>query len=116
MCYYRIPDLPDPESRMMAVLEWYLTSFHAGRQVCYVYPILCNQKIFISEQFLTLFFPIFVLLVLFKYELSHCFVLFNFFKLCFAILGSFIANYTLWVLFIVENSMMTYVCQFVSGG
>ena len=31
--FFRIPELPDPESRMMAVLEWYLTSFHAGRQV-----------------------------------------------------------------------------------
>ncbi|XP_063398561.1 oxysterol-binding protein-related protein 11-like isoform X1 [Mytilus trossulus] len=30
--FLKIPDLPDPESRMMAVLEWYLTSFHAGRQ------------------------------------------------------------------------------------
>jgi len=29
----RITNLPDPEDRMMAVLEWYLTSFHAGRQV-----------------------------------------------------------------------------------
>ena len=30
--FLKIPELPDPESRMMAVLEWYLTSFHAGRQ------------------------------------------------------------------------------------
>lgn len=30
---FRITDLSDPEDRMMAVLEWYLTSFHAGRQV-----------------------------------------------------------------------------------
>ncbi|XP_052215896.1 oxysterol-binding protein-related protein 11-like isoform X3 [Dreissena polymorpha] len=30
--FLRITNLPDPEDRMMAVLEWYLTSFHAGRQ------------------------------------------------------------------------------------
>ena len=30
---FRITDLSDPEDRMLAVLEWYLTSFHAGRQV-----------------------------------------------------------------------------------
>ena len=28
-----IPDEPDPESRMLAVVIWYLTSFHAGRKV-----------------------------------------------------------------------------------
>ncbi|XP_041366890.1 oxysterol-binding protein-related protein 11-like [Gigantopelta aegis] len=30
--FLRIPDLKDPEARMLAVVEWYLTSFHAGRQ------------------------------------------------------------------------------------
>ncbi|XP_064601309.1 oxysterol-binding protein-related protein 11-like, partial [Liolophura sinensis] len=30
--FLRIPDLPSAESRMLAVLQWYLTSFHAGRQ------------------------------------------------------------------------------------
>lgn len=30
--FLKIPDLPDPESRMLAVIEWYLTSFHAARQ------------------------------------------------------------------------------------
>lgn len=30
--FLKIADLPDPESRMLAVLEWYLTSFHAARQ------------------------------------------------------------------------------------
>lgn len=31
--FLRINDCPDPELRIMAVLEWFLTSFHAGRQV-----------------------------------------------------------------------------------
>lgn len=31
--FFRITNLAEPEDRMMAVLEWYLTSFHAGRQV-----------------------------------------------------------------------------------
>ncbi|PAA67953.1 hypothetical protein BOX15_Mlig031050g2 [Macrostomum lignano] len=30
--FLRPADMPDPESRMVAVLEWYLTSFHAGRK------------------------------------------------------------------------------------
>ncbi|KAK3778498.1 hypothetical protein RRG08_024906, partial [Elysia crispata] len=30
--FLKIPDNPDPEGRMLAVLEWYLTSFHVGRQ------------------------------------------------------------------------------------
>ncbi|KAL4224720.1 Oxysterol-binding protein-related protein 10 [Mactra antiquata] len=30
--FLRITKLSEPEDRMMAVLEWYLTSFHAGRQ------------------------------------------------------------------------------------
>lgn len=30
---FRIPELETPEQRMLAVVEWYLTSFHAGRQV-----------------------------------------------------------------------------------
>ncbi|PAA72564.1 hypothetical protein BOX15_Mlig011358g2 [Macrostomum lignano] len=30
--FLRAADLPDPESRMVAVLEWFLTSFHAGRK------------------------------------------------------------------------------------
>ncbi|KAK3101850.1 hypothetical protein FSP39_006794 [Pinctada imbricata] len=30
--FLKIPDLPDPESRMIAVIEWYLTSFHHARQ------------------------------------------------------------------------------------
>ncbi|XP_053385118.1 oxysterol-binding protein-related protein 11-like isoform X3 [Mercenaria mercenaria] len=30
--FLKITSLPDPEDRMMGVLEWYLTSFHAGRQ------------------------------------------------------------------------------------
>ncbi|XP_046562264.1 oxysterol-binding protein-related protein 11-like isoform X1 [Haliotis rubra] len=30
--FLKIPDFEDPEERMLAVLEWYLTSFHAGRQ------------------------------------------------------------------------------------
>ena len=37
---FRITDLSDPEDRMLAVLEWYLTSFHAGRQVgLYIWTI-----------------------------------------------------------------------------
>ena len=31
--FLRVTDQPDAEARMLAVLEWYLTSFHAGRQV-----------------------------------------------------------------------------------
>ena len=31
--FLRIPDKSDAESRMMAVMEWYLTSFHASRKV-----------------------------------------------------------------------------------
>lgn len=31
--FLRIADMKDAELRMMAVLEWYLTSFHAGRKV-----------------------------------------------------------------------------------
>ena len=31
--FLSITDHQDPESRMLAVLEWYLTSFHVGRQV-----------------------------------------------------------------------------------
>ena len=31
--FLKIPDLQDAESRFMAVLEWYLTSFHASRKV-----------------------------------------------------------------------------------
>lgn len=30
--FLRIPDMPTPESRMLAVVEWFLTSFHSGRQ------------------------------------------------------------------------------------
>ncbi|KAL5007603.1 hypothetical protein ScPMuIL_016409 [Solemya velum] len=30
--FLKIPTLPDAESRMLAVVEWYLTSFHVGRQ------------------------------------------------------------------------------------
>ncbi|XP_074659923.1 oxysterol-binding protein-related protein 11-like isoform X2 [Tubulanus polymorphus] len=30
--FLRIPDGPDAETRMMSVLEWYLTSLHAGRK------------------------------------------------------------------------------------
>ncbi|XP_064635770.1 oxysterol-binding protein-related protein 11-like [Lineus longissimus] len=30
--FLKIPDRPDAESRMLAVVEWYLTSFHAGRK------------------------------------------------------------------------------------
>ncbi|KAI0208398.1 Oxysterol-binding protein-related protein 11 [Lamellibrachia satsuma] len=30
--FLQIPDFPDPESRMLAVVEWYLTSFHAARK------------------------------------------------------------------------------------
>ncbi|ESO97687.1 hypothetical protein LOTGIDRAFT_152778, partial [Lottia gigantea] len=30
--FLKIPEKSDAESRMLAVLEWYLTSFHAGRQ------------------------------------------------------------------------------------
>lgn len=30
--FLRIPDMPTPESRILAVVEWYLTSFHSGRQ------------------------------------------------------------------------------------
>ncbi|GFR75767.1 oxysterol-binding protein [Elysia marginata] len=30
--FVKIPEIPDPEGRMLAVLEWYLTSFHVGRQ------------------------------------------------------------------------------------
>ncbi|XP_076471289.1 oxysterol-binding protein-related protein 11-like isoform X2 [Babylonia areolata] len=30
--FLRIPDIESPEQRMLTVLEWYLTSFHAGRQ------------------------------------------------------------------------------------
>jgi hypothetical protein len=40
----RIPDESTPESRMMAVVEWYLTSFHAGRKVCCI--IICNWPLF----------------------------------------------------------------------
>ncbi|XP_036365788.1 oxysterol-binding protein-related protein 11 isoform X1 [Octopus sinensis] len=32
LLFLKIPDLADPEQRMLAVVEWYLTSFHAGRQ------------------------------------------------------------------------------------
>ena len=31
--FLAIPQQPHPEARMLAVIEWYLTSFHAGRQV-----------------------------------------------------------------------------------
>ncbi|XP_012935813.1 oxysterol-binding protein-related protein 11 [Aplysia californica] len=30
--FLKIPEIEDPEGRMLAVLEWYLTSFHNGRQ------------------------------------------------------------------------------------
>ena len=30
---FRIPDVDDPKDRMLAVLEFYLTSFHTGRKV-----------------------------------------------------------------------------------
>ncbi|KAL8615625.1 hypothetical protein ACOMHN_026615 [Nucella lapillus] len=30
--FLRIPDIQSPEQRMLMVMEWYLTSFHAGRQ------------------------------------------------------------------------------------
>jgi len=30
--FVKIPEIEDPEGRMVAVLEWYLTSFHNGRQ------------------------------------------------------------------------------------
>lgn len=30
--FLKIPDIQDPEGRMVAVLEWYLTSFHNGRK------------------------------------------------------------------------------------
>ncbi|RUS77935.1 hypothetical protein EGW08_014309 [Elysia chlorotica] len=30
--FLKIPEIPDPEGRLLAVLEWYLTSFHVGRQ------------------------------------------------------------------------------------
>ena len=33
LMFCRITELAEPEDRMLAVLEWYLTSFHAGRQV-----------------------------------------------------------------------------------
>jgi len=32
--FLSIPHQPTAEARMLAVLEWYLTSFHAGRQGC----------------------------------------------------------------------------------
>jgi len=32
--FVSIPDLPTPEARMIGVLKWYLTSFHAGRKSC----------------------------------------------------------------------------------
>ncbi|GFN78697.1 oxysterol-binding protein [Plakobranchus ocellatus] len=32
--FLKIPDIPDPEGRMLAILEWYLSSFHIGRQGC----------------------------------------------------------------------------------
>ena len=37
LCVYlmsRIADALTAEARMLAVVEWYLLSFHAGRQVC----------------------------------------------------------------------------------
>ncbi|XP_059144040.1 oxysterol-binding protein-related protein 11-like isoform X2 [Physella acuta] len=30
--FLKIPEYPEPEKRMLAVLEWYLSSFHVGRQ------------------------------------------------------------------------------------
>ena len=49
---FRITDLSDPEDRMLAVLEWYLTSFHAGRQVgFYIWTSIkyfCNYGICIQ--------------------------------------------------------------------
>jgi len=33
ICVIRITDAPTAEARMLALVEWYLLSFHAGRQV-----------------------------------------------------------------------------------
>ncbi|CAL1535992.1 unnamed protein product [Lymnaea stagnalis] len=30
--FLKIPEIPDPEKRMLAVLEWYLSAFHVGKQ------------------------------------------------------------------------------------
>lgn len=32
MAYFRIADLTDPKDRMVQVVRWYLSSYHAGRK------------------------------------------------------------------------------------
>ena len=41
---FRIPDLNDPADRMIQVLRWYLSSFHAGRKVSLILLILLISK------------------------------------------------------------------------
>jgi len=41
LCVIRITDAPTPEARMLAFVEWYLLSFHAGRQVMTITAIFC---------------------------------------------------------------------------
>lgn len=36
---FSVPDLADPGDRMIQVLRWYLSSFHAGRKVLFTYHI-----------------------------------------------------------------------------
>lgn len=38
--------MPTPESRMLAVVEWFLTSFHSGRQVGLVWNLPVEYGMF----------------------------------------------------------------------
>ena len=33
VCVSSVVDLPDPKDRMIRVVQWYLSAFHAGRKV-----------------------------------------------------------------------------------
>jgi len=43
-CDIRITDAPTAEARMLALVEWYLLSFHAGRQVIRITVMLSRCR------------------------------------------------------------------------